>query len=98
MEAVPHLVNPPHPDCKLIIDWMGPDHWVWTFDEVVRCNPEPRMQIGEADIKFIQWARRYCGTGFAAEAVDGDFLPIALISNIPMLCVLRLECGSETHT
>lgn len=98
MQAVPHLVNPPHTGCKLIIDWTGPEQWVWTFDEVVHCHSEPRMQTGEADIKFIQWAMRYYGTGFAAEAVDGDFIPIALISNIPMLCILRLECGGESNT
>ena len=93
---MPHLVNPPRPDCRLIIDWTGPNHWVWTFDEMVQCEEVPRMQVGEADIKFIKWAAQFHGLGLAAEAVDGDFVPIALLSNIPRICVLRLECCSLT--
>ena len=96
MEAVPRLVDPPRPTCKLVMDWTGPDHFVWTFDADIQCMALPRMQIGEADIKFIKWAARFNGLPFAAEAVDGDFLPIALMSDIPMLCVLRLECCSQT--
>lgn len=71
---------------------------MWTFNDVVVCHTEPRIQTGEADIKFIQWARQYYGMGFAAEAVDGDFIPIALISNLPMIYILRLECGGDTDT
>lgn len=42
------------------------------------------MQIGEADIKFSAWSREL-GVPMAADAIDGDFLPIAMASGLDLI-------------
>jgi hypothetical protein len=61
---------------EVVIDWRGPTQTRLRGDDA---QLEPRQQIGEADLKFLHWAKT-CGAPMAAEAIDGDFVPIALAS------------------
>ena len=50
-------------------------------------------QIGEADIKFMRWAKRLSYCPMAVEATDGDFVPIALMGPEQQMAILRFELG-----
>jgi hypothetical protein len=51
-------------------------------------------QTGEADLKFAGWARRL-GVPMAADAIDGDFVPIGLLNAGRQIAICRLMVGGE---
>ena len=63
----------------LLIDWRGATAQQWTFEEDGATMLEvPRAPIGEADLKFR--AAILEGKSLAADAIDGDFVPIGLLA------------------
>ena len=80
----------------LLIDWRGPTAQEWTFsEEGVTMLEVPRDQIGEADLKFR--AAILQGKSLAADAIDGDFVPIGLLAETaePNVAVARLRIDGE---
>ena len=84
----------------LIIDWRGEtcDQWTWDAQDPTappRRHTVPRAPLGEADVKFPHWARRL-GVPMVADAIDGDYVPIALRDGgFPPLAIARWELGAE---
>jgi hypothetical protein len=52
----------------------------------------PRQAEGEADIKFVTWCKTF-QSAVAVEAIDGDFLPIALASRCNDIFIRRYKVG-----
>jgi hypothetical protein len=50
--------------------------------------------VGEADIKFAKWSK-ILAVPMAVEAIDGDFVPIALASGCPWLMIWRYKVLSS---
>jgi hypothetical protein len=86
-------------DKVLLVDWRGPTAQQWTFhaDAAPTLVDLPRAPIGEADIKFRAVALE--GRALAADAIDGDFVPIGLLAQggAP-LAVARLQIDAEVGT
>jgi hypothetical protein len=81
---------------EVVVDWRGPTQTRLRGGEA---HAEPRQQIGEADLKFLHWAKT-CGAPLAAEAIDGDFVPIALASGFVILiltCASKIFHGKKIH-
>jgi hypothetical protein len=75
----------------VVVDWRGETQESWSFGpDGLSVAVSPRMQVGEADIKFSRWARKL-GVPMAVEAIDGDFVPIALASGCPSLLIWRYK-------
>lgn len=53
-----------------------------------------RSQTGEADIKFAHWSQRL-GASMAADAIDGDFVPIGLLNSGQRTAICRIMVGGE---
>ena len=96
VEALPTILRAPGAGSALIVDWKGGtcSKWEWMEDGTIQCSEMPREPAGEADIKFSRWATRL-GVSMGAEATDGDFVPIALMSSVGHLFVLRNEVNGE---
>lgn len=92
IDTLPSLLDPPD-GCRLIVDWKGENYtqFQWHGEEITT-TVEPRDQVGEADIKFTKWASRL-NCPMAVEATDGDFIPIALLSTVREIAILRYEQG-----
>lgn len=93
IEKLPMLLYDIPRGKELIIDWRGPtlQHWVQEQGGL-RLTEEPRMQEGEADLKFLKWCR-LLSVPIAAEAIDGDFVPIAMASGCEHVAVQRYRIG-----
>ena len=71
----------------IVVDWRGPTLLRFRAKEF---HEEPRQPVGEADLKFLHWAKQ-CEVPMAAEAIDGDFVPIALASGCAKLAIQRYK-------
>ena len=78
----------------LLIDWRGSNAQQWTFGEDGPTMIDvPRAPIGEADLKFRTAIME--GQSLAADAIDGDFVPIGLLTENPNVAVARLQIDGE---
>lgn len=76
----------------LLVDWKGDVLTRMTVvgrQVTVSCEPRQEPE-GEADIKFARWSRRL-PEGLAVDAIDGDFVPIALATHAPRVSILRYK-------
>lgn len=76
---------------SVIVDWKGDHclHWV-SEDNVIVEIPIARTKTGEADIKFLQWCKKL-QMPMVVEAIDGDFVPIALATEKPGIFIRRYK-------
>lgn len=93
IEALPRLLEAKE-GSVLIVDWKGPvvSKIEWMPCGTIKVSEMPREPVGEADIKFARWAKQL-NVPMGAEATDGDFVPIALMSTARNLWVLRNEAN-----
>jgi len=81
---------------ELLIDWRGATAQQWTFDSEGPTMVEvPRAPIGEADLKFR--AAILEGRSLAADAIDGDFVPIGMLAGGQQVAVSRLQIDGEVR-
>lgn len=88
IESVPALFSDLPEGLTIVVDWRGPSLLRFRSGEF---NEEPRQPLGEADLKFLHWAKQ-CGAPMAAEAIDGDFVPIALASGWVLRSPMLIPC------
>lgn len=73
---IPRLVTPPK-GARLIVDWETATEYVYGGGENPEIIDHGTITIGEADLKFTHWMRRF-ECPMLIEATDGDYIPIAL--------------------
>jgi len=76
---------------SVIVDWKGESclHWT-TMNNVIVETHLTRTKTGEADIKFLQWCKKL-QKPMVVEAIDGDFVPIALAVEVPKVFIRRYK-------
>ena len=81
----------------VIVDWKGEQclHWT-TQDNGIVETFSVRTKTGEADIKFLQWCKKL-EMPMIVEAIDGDFVPIALASECPNIFIHRYKVLRGPH-
>lgn len=79
----------------LVVDWKGDSciHW-FIRDGIMVKNMSIREKTGEADIKFLQWSKKL-RLPMVVDAIDGDFVPIALASKCPEIFIWRYKVLKE---
>jgi hypothetical protein len=77
---LPELFKDMPTGLAIVVDWKGKSAARLTADGEgnIMVAHEDRKAVGEADLKFRDWAERSRDLVLAAEAIDGDFVPIAL--------------------
>ena len=79
----------------IVIDWRGQKCMHWFLRDGILVKEElARNQTGEADIKFLQWSKKL-QMPMIVDAIDGDFVPIALASKCSEIFIWRYKVLKE---